>query len=116
MDTEVLDLPLSRTANERLHAMIPGGAHTYAKGDDQYPENLAPVISHGSGAHVWDVDGNRYIEYGSGLRSVSLGHAHPRVIEAVRRELTAAATSSGRPSSRSRPPNASWPPCRPPRW
>ncbi|MEU6195920.1 glutamate-1-semialdehyde 2,1-aminomutase [Streptomyces sp. NPDC047061] len=87
MDTEELHLPLSRTANERLHAMIPGGAHTYAKGDDQYPENLAPVISHGSGAHVWDVDGNRYIEYGSGLRSVSLGHAHPRVVEAVRREL-----------------------------
>ncbi|MGP3769456.1 glutamate-1-semialdehyde 2,1-aminomutase [Streptomyces sp. SDT5-1] len=67
--------------------MIPGGAHTYAKGDDQYPEHLAPVISHGRGAHVWDVDGNRYIEYGSGLRSVSLGHAHPRVNEAVRREI-----------------------------
>ncbi|MFF7604930.1 glutamate-1-semialdehyde 2,1-aminomutase [Streptomyces parvulus] len=67
--------------------MVPGGAHTYAKGDDQYPEDLAPVISHGRGAHVWDVDGNRYVEYGSGLRSVSLGHAHPRVIEAVRREL-----------------------------
>ncbi|MFE2583334.1 glutamate-1-semialdehyde 2,1-aminomutase [Streptomyces sp. NPDC059378] len=87
MDTEELHLPLSRTANERLHALIPGGAHTYAKGDDQYPEDLAPVISHGSGAHVWDIDGNRYIEYGSGLRSVSLGHAHPRVNEAVRREL-----------------------------
>ncbi|QHC23733.1 glutamate-1-semialdehyde 2,1-aminomutase [Streptomyces sp. GS7] len=86
-DTEELSLPRSRQANERLHALIPGGAHTYAKGDDQYPENLAPVISHGRGAHVWDVDGNRYIEYGSGLRSVSLGHAHPRVIEAVRREL-----------------------------
>ncbi|WP_037621991.1 glutamate-1-semialdehyde 2,1-aminomutase [Streptomyces aureus] len=87
MDTRELTLPLSRSANERLHAMIPGGAHTYAKGDDQYPEGLAPVISHGSGAHVWDVDGNRYIEYGSGLRSVSLGHAHPRVLEAVRRQL-----------------------------
>ncbi|SEC25857.1 glutamate-1-semialdehyde 2,1-aminomutase [Streptomyces sp. TLI_105] len=87
MDTEEFELPGSRRANERLHALIPGGAHTYAKGDDQYPENLAPVISHGHGAHVWDVDGNRYIEYGSGLRSVSLGHAHPRVIEAVRREL-----------------------------
>ncbi|WP_327187108.1 glutamate-1-semialdehyde 2,1-aminomutase [Streptomyces sp. NBC_01334] len=90
MDTQhtaELLLPRSRTANERLHALIPGGAHTYAKGDDQYPENLAPVISHGHGAHVWDIDGNRYIEYGSGLRSVSLGHAHPRVIEAVRREL-----------------------------
>ncbi|MER7986313.1 glutamate-1-semialdehyde 2,1-aminomutase [Streptomyces noursei] len=86
-DTERLRLPRSRQANERLHALVPGGAHTYAKGDDQYPENLAPVISHGRGAHVWDVDGNRYVEYGSGLRSVSLGHAHPRVIEAVRREL-----------------------------
>ncbi|MFE2941770.1 glutamate-1-semialdehyde 2,1-aminomutase [Streptomyces sp. NPDC059255] len=86
-DTEELPLPRSRRANERLHALIPGGAHTYAKGDDQYPENLAPVISHGRGAHVWDIDGNRYIEYGSGLRSVSLGHAHPRVTEAVRREL-----------------------------
>ncbi|MFK8906344.1 glutamate-1-semialdehyde 2,1-aminomutase [Streptomyces sp. YS-3] len=86
-DTGELRLPRSRQANERLHAMVPGGAHTYAKGDDQYPENLAPVISHGRGAHVWDIDGNRYIEYGSGLRSVSLGHAHPRVTEAVRREL-----------------------------
>ncbi|MFB8752568.1 glutamate-1-semialdehyde 2,1-aminomutase [Streptomyces parvulus] len=93
MDTEEageaaeFTLPRSRLANERLHAMVPGGAHTYAKGDDQYPEDLAPVISHGRGAHVWDVDGNRYVEYGSGLRSVSLGHAHPRVVEAVRREL-----------------------------
>ncbi|WP_225803433.1 glutamate-1-semialdehyde 2,1-aminomutase [Streptomyces sp. NK15101] len=87
MDTEEFELPASRRANERLHTLIPGGAHTYAKGDDQYPENLAPVISHGRGAHVWDVDGNRYVEYGSGLRSVSLGHAHPRVVEAVRREL-----------------------------
>ncbi|MGW2033391.1 MULTISPECIES: glutamate-1-semialdehyde 2,1-aminomutase [Streptomyces] len=87
MDTEEFHLPRSRAMNERLHALVPGGAHTYAKGDDQYPEDLAPVISHGRGAHVWDVDGNRYVEYGSGLRSVSLGHAHPRVTEAVRREL-----------------------------
>ncbi|GLX21706.1 glutamate-1-semialdehyde 2,1-aminomutase [Streptomyces lavendulae] len=86
-DTPEFALPRSRAANERLHALVPGGAHTYAKGDDQYPEDLAPVISHGRGAHVWDVDGNRYVEYGSGLRSVSLGHAHPRVTEAVRREI-----------------------------
>ncbi|MHA6616936.1 glutamate-1-semialdehyde 2,1-aminomutase [Pseudonocardia sp. DLS-67] len=80
-------LPKSAALNARLHAAVPGGAHTYAKGDDQYPENLAPVISHGRGAHVWDADGNEYIEYGSGLRAVSLGHAHPRVVEAVRGEL-----------------------------
>jgi glutamate-1-semialdehyde 2,1-aminomutase len=77
----------SVAATKRLQDLIPGGAHTYAKGEDQYPEDMAPVISHGAGAHVWDVDGNEYIEYGSGLRAVSLGHAHPKVIEAVRREL-----------------------------
>jgi glutamate-1-semialdehyde 2,1-aminomutase len=80
-------LPRSAALNERLHAAVPGGAHTYAKGDDQYPQDMAPVISHGRGAHVWDVDGNQYIEYGSGLRAVALGHAHPRVTEAVRNEL-----------------------------
>src|SRR3954447_19120562 len=64
---------------KQLHTVVPGGAHTYAKGDDQYPEHMAPVIVRGAGAHVWDADGNEFIEYGSGLRSVILGHAHPRV-------------------------------------
>ncbi|MFI7679869.1 glutamate-1-semialdehyde 2,1-aminomutase [Actinophytocola sp. NPDC049390] len=82
-----MDFARSAEANKRLHDMVPGGAHTYAKGEDQYPEGMAPVISHGRGAHVWDVDGNSYIEYGSGLRAVSLGHAHPRVVEAVRAQL-----------------------------
>lgn len=70
-------------AAARLRALVPGGAHTYAKGPDQYPLDCAPIIARGRGARVWDVDGNEYIEYGSGLRSVILGHAHPRVTEAV---------------------------------
>jgi glutamate-1-semialdehyde 2,1-aminomutase len=82
-----MDFTGSREANKRLHDLVPGGAHTYAKGEDQYPEGMAPVISHGRGAHVWDVDGNEFVEYGSGLRAVSLGHAHPRVTEAVRAQL-----------------------------
>ena len=80
-------LVTSREMNERLHAVIPGGAHTYAKGDDQYPEDLAPVLARGLGSHVWDVDGNEYIEYGSGLRAVSLGHGHPTVLDAIRAAL-----------------------------
>ncbi|MGH3762010.1 glutamate-1-semialdehyde 2,1-aminomutase, partial [Actinophytocola sp.] len=82
-----MDFTQSHEANKRLHDLVPGGSHTYAKGEDQYPEGMAPVISHGRGAHVWDVDGNEFVEYGSGLRSVSLGHAHPRVVEAVRAQL-----------------------------
>jgi glutamate-1-semialdehyde 2,1-aminomutase len=67
----------------RLRELVPGGAHTYAKGDDQYPEHLAPIIERGRGSHVWDVDGNEYVEYGSGLRAVTLGHAEPRVVAAA---------------------------------
>jgi glutamate-1-semialdehyde 2,1-aminomutase len=45
------------------------------------------MIARGRGCRVWDLDGNEYIEYGMGLRAVALGHAHPRVVEAVKREL-----------------------------
>jgi len=71
----------------RLHQVVPGGAHTYAKGDDQYPEGMAPVIERGDGCRVWDVDGNVFIEYGMGLRAVTLGHAYPPVVAAVERAM-----------------------------
>jgi glutamate-1-semialdehyde 2,1-aminomutase len=77
-------------SNEHLiaaHRVIPGGAHTYAKGDDQYPENMAPVIDRGHGCRVWDLDGNEYIEFGSGLRSNTLGHGFEPVLRAVRRSV-----------------------------
>lgn len=73
----------SRRMAADLERVVPGGAHTYAKGPDQYPQDCPPIIAAGRGSHVWDVDGNEYVEYGSGLRSVILGHAHPAVTEAV---------------------------------
>ena len=77
----------SNELRQKSHALIPGGAHTYAKGDDQYPELSPGFITHGKGSHVWDVDGNEYIEYGMGLRAVTLGHAYGPVVEAVTKEL-----------------------------
>jgi glutamate-1-semialdehyde 2,1-aminomutase len=74
----------STALQERLHALVPGGAHTFAKGSDQYPEGMAPVLVRGRGARVWDVDGNEYVEYGMGMRAVTLGHGYPPVVEAVR--------------------------------
>src|SRR3954470_13283015 len=82
-----LNLDRSDIYRKRASALIPGGAHTYAKGDDQYPTLAPGLIARGKGCRVWDVDGNEYIEYGSGLRPVPLGHAHPAVVEAARREL-----------------------------
>jgi glutamate-1-semialdehyde 2,1-aminomutase len=77
----------SRELGARLQKLVPGGSHTYAKGSDQYPTLAPAVIERGSGCHVWDVDGNEFIEYGMGLRAVTLGHAYPPVVEAVRASL-----------------------------
>ncbi len=81
-------LERSRELRRRAHELIPGGAHTYAKGDDQFPEKAPGFITRGEGCHVWDADGNEYIEYGMGLRSVTLGHAFAPVVQAVARQLS----------------------------
>jgi glutamate-1-semialdehyde 2,1-aminomutase len=87
----------SEEAQARLHRMIPGGAHTYARGSDQYPEGMAPVLVRGRGARVLDVDGNWFVEYGMGLRAVTLGHGYAPVTAAVAR-AAADGVSFSRPS------------------
>ncbi len=79
--------PASEAMRARAHQLIPGGCHTLAKGDDQYPESAPAFISHGKGCHVFDVEGREYIEYAMGLRAVTLGHAWPSVNEAALRAM-----------------------------
>jgi glutamate-1-semialdehyde 2,1-aminomutase len=81
------DFSKSRDLQPKAHRLIPGGAHTYAKGDDQFPERAPAFIVRGNGCHVWDVDGNEFIEYGMGLRAVTLGHAYQPVVEAAYRQM-----------------------------
>ena len=82
-----MNLQASRALQQKSHTLIPGGCHTYAKGDDQYPEIAPAFIVKGKGCHVWDIDGNEFIEYGMGLRAVTLGHAYPLVVEAAYRQM-----------------------------
>ncbi len=82
-----MDFSKSDVLRGKSHRLIPGGAHTYAKGDDQFPERSPGFIDHGHGCHVWDVDGNEFIEYGMGLRSVTLGHGFPPVVAAATRAM-----------------------------
>jgi glutamate-1-semialdehyde 2,1-aminomutase len=84
---ETKDFSKSRALQAKAHRLIPGGSHTYAKGDDQYPEQAPGFITHGKGCHVWDLDGNEFIEYGMGLRAVTLGHAFEPVVEAAYRQM-----------------------------
>jgi len=72
---------------ERLHRFIPGGSHTYSRGDDQYPDNAPEILTHGVGANVWDPDGNAFLDYGMGLRSVTLGYANKAVLDAAYNEM-----------------------------
>jgi glutamate-1-semialdehyde 2,1-aminomutase len=89
------DEPDARTGapslQEKAHRLIPGGCHTYAKGDDQYPAIAPSFIVKGKGCHVWDLEGRNFIEYGMGLRSVTLGHAYEPVLAAVKDALEAGA-------------------------
>lgn len=77
----------SARMQERAHALVPGGAHTYAKGDDQYPVLAPGFLTRGSGCHVWDVDANEFIEYGMGLRAVTLGHGYQPVVDAAYKQM-----------------------------
>ncbi|MFA6238849.1 MAG: glutamate-1-semialdehyde 2,1-aminomutase [Bacteriovorax sp.] len=71
----------------KIHDLIPGGAHTYSKGDDQFPILSPAAIAHGKGSHVWDLDGNEFLDCSMGLTSISLGHAYEPVIKRVKEEL-----------------------------
>lgn len=58
---------------------IPGGAHTYSRGHDQYPSNAPALLESGSGAYTFTPDGEQFVDYGMALRAVHLGYANDSV-------------------------------------
>jgi len=72
---------------ERLQKVIPGGAHTYSRGADQHPANAPQILARGKGAYVFDVQGQRYLDYGMALRAVNVGYAEDEIDEAAIREI-----------------------------
>src|SRR5262249_27478856 len=49
-----------------------------------YPRDYPFVMSHGRGAEVWDVDGNRFLDFAAGIAVCSTGHSHPAVVKAIK--------------------------------
>ncbi|MCG8307510.1 MAG: glutamate-1-semialdehyde 2,1-aminomutase [Cytophagales bacterium] len=82
-----MEFTKSLKLQKKFNDLIPGGCHTYAKGDDQYPEFMPVYIAKGKGSRVWDIDGNEYIEYGNGIRSVGLGHAFEPIVKAAQEQM-----------------------------
>lgn len=79
----------SQAMHARALRVTPGGAQTASKA----PGRVGPVgafplyLAGGSGAYVWDVDGNRYVDWYNGNAAVTLGHADNDVCEAVEEAL-----------------------------
>jgi glutamate-1-semialdehyde 2,1-aminomutase len=67
---------------------IPLGSQTFSKSKTQFPYGVSPYfIERGKGSHVWDIDGNEYIDFINGLASVSLGYNDQDVNNAVKKQL-----------------------------
>ena len=91
---------MNTTTSDHLFAAsrerIPGGVNSPVRAFKSVGRN--PVfIKRAAGSRIWDVDGNEYIDYVGSWGPMILGHAHPRVIEALRRAAEAG-TSFGAPT------------------
>lgn len=85
------DFPTIEKSNQlynRAIGLIPSVTQTLAKGPGQWVKGVAPkYLAKGKGSHVWDVDGNEYIDYMMGVGPLSLGYAYPKVDEAIKKQL-----------------------------
>lgn len=85
------DFPVIEKSNQlynRAVGLIPSVTQTLAKGPGQWIKGVAPkYLAKGKGSHVWDVDGNEYIDYMMAVGPLSLGYAYPRVDEAIKKQL-----------------------------
>ncbi|WP_027727307.1 aspartate aminotransferase family protein [Treponema sp. C6A8] len=67
---------------------ILSGVQLYSKGPETHIQGVSPIyIDHAKDAHVWDPDGNEYIDYDMGLGPILLGYCYKPVDDAVRRQL-----------------------------
>jgi glutamate-1-semialdehyde 2,1-aminomutase/spore coat polysaccharide biosynthesis protein SpsF len=73
---------------EKARSLIPSMTQTFSKGPAQFVQGVSPVfLARGKGSHVWDVDGNEFIDYVTALGPVILGYDWPSVTEAVIKQV-----------------------------
>jgi len=87
-------MPIFDNSNKHLvraEKTIPLGSQTFSKSRTQYPVGISPLYaSKVDGPHLWDVDGNKYIDLVSSLASITLGYNDPGVNKAVFKQLNKA--------------------------
>jgi glutamate-1-semialdehyde-2,1-aminomutase len=72
----------------RARRVIPSQTQTFSKGPTQFVQGVSPAfLARAEGSHVWDVDGNEYIDYISALGPIILGHNYPPVTAAAVKQI-----------------------------
>lgn len=80
---------------ERALKVTPGGAQTLSKRAGRFPEGAYPTtLVHGLGAHVLDLDGNKYLDMICGLACMTLGYSRGEILQAVQQQLFAGTSFS----------------------
>ena len=83
-----LRLDRSQALKAKAQRLIPSCTQTFSKGPTQFVQGASPVyLARGQGCHVWDVDGNEYLDYAMALGPIILGYNDPSVTEAVIRQV-----------------------------
>lgn len=78
----------SAELSARAQKVIPSSTQTFSKGWNQFVQGVTPTyLARGQGSHVWDVDGNEYIDYPTALGPIILGYNDPAVNQAVIKQL-----------------------------
>ncbi len=80
---------------KKAEEIIPGGTQTLSKGPSMFTFGVYPVyLQSGRGSHVWDVDGNEFIDYPLALGPITLGYDYPSTVGAVARQIREGSTFS----------------------
>ena len=85
----MLNLEKSKKLHARAMEIIPGGTNTNAKRIENLlnAENFPAYIERGEGAYLWDLDGNKYIDYIASLAPINIGHHDPRITARLKKQL-----------------------------
>ena len=83
-----MKLEKSKALLARARKVIPSATQTFSKGPNQWAGSVSPnYLERGQGAWVWDVDGNKYLDYLMALGPIILGYNNTRVNDAVINQL-----------------------------
>src|ERR1700759_493900 len=81
---------MTKNPESRIRTELPGPKARAVLARDaevvspSYPREHPFVMSHGRGVEVWDVDGNRFLDFAAGIAVCSTGHSHPQVVQAIK--------------------------------